>query len=54
MRSGGLTQSPVTTFTGVVDGPARRTAQAVVTGAATPLTIAVGLPLWRRVPETPC
>jgi predicted PurR-regulated permease PerM len=37
----------VITFTDVVDGVARRTAQTVVTGAATALIIAVGLPLWR-------
>jgi predicted PurR-regulated permease PerM len=37
----------VITFTGVVDGVARRRAQTVVTGAATALMIAVGWPLWR-------
>ena len=35
------------TFTGVVEGVARRTAQTIVTGTATALIIAVGLPLWR-------
>ena len=35
------------TFTDVVDGQSRRTAQTVVTGAATALIIAVALPLWR-------
>src|SRR4051812_49600921 len=37
----------VISFTGVVDGQSRRTAQTVVTGAATALIIAVALPLWR-------
>ena len=35
------------TITGVVEGQSRRTAQTVVTGAATALIIAVALPLWR-------
>jgi predicted PurR-regulated permease PerM len=39
----------VITLSGVVDGAARRTAQTVVTGAATALIIAVALPLWRPV-----
>ena len=34
-------------FTSVVDGSERRTAQMIVTGAATALIIAVALPLWR-------
>jgi len=37
----------VVTFTDVVDGQSRRTAQTVVTAAATALIIAVALPLWR-------
>jgi predicted PurR-regulated permease PerM len=37
----------VITFTGVVDGAARRKAQTVVTGVAAALIIAVALPLWR-------
>ena len=43
----GLTASCGDYLIGVVDGVARRRAQTVVTGAATALIIAVGLPLWR-------